>query len=102
MNKIEESSLSASITTPKQAIIHALSHDGRGVAIVDGKTTFIKGALPGETVSFLLLAKHKRYNEADVLKVIESSENRSSPLCPHFGICGGCSQQHLPHPLQIE
>ncbi|MEJ2407601.1 MAG: TRAM domain-containing protein [Candidatus Thiodiazotropha sp.] len=46
-------------TEPVRATIEDLSHDGRGVAHIDGKTVFIEGALKGEEVSFLYVEKRR-------------------------------------------
>jgi 23S rRNA (uracil1939-C5)-methyltransferase len=84
-----------------KSAIETLSHDGRGIARVDGKTVFVVGALPGEMVEFSTYKRHKRYDEAMCDKVIVSVEERATPACPHFygisskSICGGCSLQHL-------
>lgn len=83
------------------ASIHALSHDGRGIATIDHKTTFIAGALPGETVTYRLTQKHSNYMEAKVEEILQLGDNRVSPPCQHFGLCGGCSLQHMHTDLQI-
>ncbi len=83
------------------AEIHGLSHDGRGIATVDHKTTFIDGALPQEKVTFQLSRKRSHYNEGHVVSIIESATDRTSPICPHFGICGGCSLQHMSTSQQL-
>ena len=44
------------------ALVHSLSHDGRGVATINHKTTFIRGALPGETVDYQITQKHRHYD----------------------------------------
>jgi 23S rRNA (uracil1939-C5)-methyltransferase len=83
--------------------ITTLSHDGRGIAtMADGKTTFISGALPGEEVAFRLIKKHTRYNEGEVQEILAISPNRVIPACKHFGVCGGCSMQHIAMHSQIE
>ncbi len=75
--------------------VESLSHDGRGVAHPGGKAVFIDGALPGETVAIDYLATHRNYDEARVRTVHKPSPHRVEPGCPHFGVCGGCSLQHL-------
>jgi 23S rRNA (uracil1939-C5)-methyltransferase len=81
--------------------IDDLSHEGRGVAHVDGKAWFVAGALPGERVRARRTAKHRQYDEAEVLEVLEASPDRVVPTCPHFGTCAGCSLQHLAPAAQI-
>jgi len=86
---------------PLAVSIHALSHEGRGIATVEGKTVFIEGALPGERVTFRY-QKHKgRYAEGTLIDILEASKERVVPPCPHFGICGGCSLQHLAVDAQL-
>ncbi len=85
------------------AEVHGLSHEGRGIATVNNKITFITGALPGEVVSLRRLNKRRnKFNEADVEEVITPSPDRITPLCEHYGTCGGCRLQHLSSQLQIE
>jgi 23S rRNA (uracil1939-C5)-methyltransferase len=81
--------------------IESLSHDGRGVARIDGKTVFVDGGLPGEVVDIEYTASRRRFDEARVTTVREASPDRVEPRCPHFGLCGGCSLQHLDTGAQI-
>jgi 23S rRNA (uracil1939-C5)-methyltransferase len=81
--------------------VESLAHDGRGVAHIDGKAVFIDGALPGETVAIDYLATHRHYDEARVRAVHVPSPHRVEPMCPYFGVCGGCSLQHLEAGEQI-
>lgn len=85
-----------------EAIIESLTHDGRGVAIINGKTTFVSDALPTEKVLCKITKKHRRYNEAQTVEVISSAKERVTPPCAHFGICGGCSMQHVELHAQIQ
>lgn len=77
------------------ATIESLDNEGRGIAHVDGKVIFIEGALPGETVEFSSYRRKPGYEQATASRVIRASSQRVTPGCPHFGICGGCSLQHL-------
>ena len=77
------------------ALIESLDHEGRGVAHVDGKAIFVEGALPGERVEYSSYRKKPKFEQAQCVAVIKASSQRTQPYCPHFGICGGCSMQHL-------
>ena len=78
-----------------QAEIDGMAYDGRGIARVDGKATFVHGALPGETVSFRYLKRRRNHDEGQVVSILEASADRVEPRCAHYGICGGCGLQHL-------
>jgi len=82
--------------------IEGLSHDGRGVAHVDGKATFIYGALPDELVQLSYLRVARDQDEGEAEAILEASPYRVAPACQHFGVCGGCSLQHLSSPAQVQ
>lgn len=88
--------------TPVEADIESLSHDGRGVARVDGKTVFVDNALPGERVVFRYTWTRRKFDEARTETVLQASPARVEPACAHTDICGGCSLQHLEPRAQIE
>ncbi len=87
---------------PFPATIESLSHEGRGVAHIDGKATFISGALPGEKVTFIYTSKSRNHDEGKIDTVLEASPDRVEPKCQHYAICGGCSLQHLSSEAQIK
>jgi 23S rRNA (uracil1939-C5)-methyltransferase len=93
---------SAGVIPRETARITDLSHEGRGVAHVDGKTVFIDDALPGELVEWQRLKRGRNFDEGRLLKVIEPSPDRVEPRCAHFGICGGCVLQHLSGEQQLQ
>jgi 23S rRNA (uracil1939-C5)-methyltransferase len=84
------------------AQITDLSHEGRGVAHVDGKTVFIDDALPGERVEWVRLKRGRNFDEGRLERVLEASPDRVTPRCAHFGVCGGCALQHLASERQLE
>ncbi|CAN4274176.1 TrmA SAM-dependent methyltransferases related to tRNA (uracil-5-)-methyltransferase [Methylophilaceae bacterium] len=83
------------------ATIESLDQEGRGVAHVDGKTIFIDGALPNERVSYQSQHIKPSYEVAKVINILMQSNQRVTPKCPHFGLCGGCKLQHLDANAQV-
>ncbi|OUR93832.1 hypothetical protein A9Q81_15055 [Gammaproteobacteria bacterium 42_54_T18] len=81
--------------------IEKLSHDGRGIARIEGKTTFVDGGLAGESVEFRYVKCHGRYDEAIAVRILEPSHERVETPCQHADVCGGCSLQHLSTAAQV-
>ena len=86
---------------PIQVQIESLNHDGRGVTHVDGKATFVDGALPGEEVVMRYARTFRRYDEGQAEEILIPSPDRVEPRCSAYAICGGCSLQHLDEKAQI-
>jgi 23S rRNA (uracil1939-C5)-methyltransferase len=82
-------------------LITALDQEGRGIARIDGKAVFVEGALVGERVTIEIYRKRPTYELARATGVLRASPSRVVPLCPHFGVCGGCSLQHLEAAAQV-
>ncbi|MFD0738619.1 23S rRNA (uracil(1939)-C(5))-methyltransferase RlmD [Lysobacter koreensis] len=88
--------------TPFEAQITGLTHDGRGVARrADGKAVFVAGALPGERVMASQTGRHRSFDEAKAVEVLDAAPERVTPRCPHFGTCSGCAFQHYAEDQQI-
>jgi 23S rRNA (uracil1939-C5)-methyltransferase len=82
---------------PETAEVAGLTHDGEGI-VRGGKTVFVAGALPGETVRFARTRRHRQHDDGRLLEVLRPAPGRVMPRCAHFGVCGGCALQHLaPH-----
>ncbi len=86
---------------PEEVVIEDMSHDGRGVTHVDGKTVFVPGALTGERVRVQRVSKRRKHDQAVLLEVLEPSPKRIQPKCEYFSMCGGCALQHLSAQEQI-
>lgn len=93
--------LDSSLNPILTATIESLDQEGRGVAHVDGKTIFIDGALPNERVSYQSQHIKPSYEVARVIDILMQSNQRVTPKCPHFGLCGGCKLQHLDANAQV-
>ncbi len=87
--------------------IKSLDADARGVGHLEnedgspGKVVFVEGALPGERVSYETLKKKKNWESGRMLTLQRASSMRVEPKCIHFGVCGGCSMQHLEPSAQV-
>ena len=86
--------------TVEQGVVAALNSAGAGV-VRGGKTAFVAGALPGESIRFARVRSSRAYEDGDLVEVLESSAHRVVPRCAHFGVCGGCSLQHLDAAAQL-
>ncbi|WP_040728151.1 23S rRNA (uracil(1939)-C(5))-methyltransferase RlmD [Thiomicrorhabdus sp. Kp2] len=78
-----------------QIQIESLTHDGRGVARIDGKTTFIAHAVPGDIVSIRIIKQQDKFDVADLLEIETPSKDRVTPFCKVYHECGGCQLQHI-------
>ena len=83
------------------ATVESLNAEGRGVAHVEGKAIFIEGALPFEVVEYETIRRKPNYEVGRTTQVLRASPSRTTPQCPHFGVCGGCAMQHADAALQI-
>jgi 23S rRNA (uracil1939-C5)-methyltransferase len=79
-----------------------LAFNGKAVAHLDGKVVFLNGGLPGETVRAEITRSKPRYSEGIVRQILQSSNLRITPICAHFGQCGGCTWQDLAYRHQLE
>lgn len=80
--------------------VNDLDAFGQGVARHNGKTLFIPGLLPQESADVRITEDKKQYAKAQVNRRLNDSPDRVTPRCPHFGVCGGCQQQHASIELQ--
>lgn len=75
--------------------------NGCGIGWAEGKTFFVPFTCPGETVRIKSAVKEKSFFYAEDFEIIEASPERRKPLCKYYGICGGCSLQHISYPAQL-
>ena len=80
--------------------VSSLDPFGQGVARHNGKALFINGLLPDESAEVTLTEDKKQYARGQVKRRLTTSSERETPRCPHFGVCGGCQQQHAAVALQ--
>ena len=84
------------------ARIESIAAGGAGIARLEGKSVFVDLAAPDDLLRCRIKEDHKTWARAEIIEVLEASHLRSSPACPLYGRCGGCSLQHLAYEAQIE
>jgi 23S rRNA (uracil1939-C5)-methyltransferase len=82
-------------------VVESLDYEGRGIAHANGKVIFIEGALTGERVTYSSYRKKPSFEIAQLGQVIKPTFMRVQPKCKHFGVCGGCSMQHMDARAQV-
>lgn len=90
--------------------VEALDLDAQGIARLapteeeaeqSGKVIFIKGALPTELVTYTITSDKARFSKAKVRDILKPAVFRAEPKCKAFGVCGGCTMQHLDIRAQV-
>lgn len=90
------------VDAPDLIRIESLAHGGDGVGrTADGRTVFVHGSCPGDTLAVRVLADKGRYLLAGIQELVEGSADRVEAPCPHFGECGGCQWQHIAYDTQL-
>lgn len=74
--------------------VHRMGDKGDGIASdPSGNSVFIPFTLPGETVSAAV-----SNGRGEPIAILDASNERVAPTCPHFTDCGGCALQHWQRP----
>lgn len=76
--------------------------EGKSLARIDDMVVFVPFAVPGDVVDLQVRKKKHSYCEAEVIRFREYSKVRATPMCSHFGVCGGCKWQNLPYEEQLK
>ena len=85
----------------ENAEIVDISSEGKSVAKVDGMVIFVDGGVPGDVADVMITRKKNKYAEGHIVTLKKESQNRITPTCEHFGVCGGCKWQHLNYETQL-
>ncbi len=79
-----------------------ISTEGKAIAKNDGLVVFIEGAVPGDVVDVMVHRKKNSFAEGRAQTIHRFSPQRVTPVCQHFGTCGGCKWQNLSYTAQLE
>ena len=88
--------------TIENVIVTDAGAKGKSVAKApDGRVIFINNAIPGDVVDVQTTKKKSAYYEGFATKFHEYSNRRVTPVCTHFGYCGGCKWQDMNYESQL-
>ncbi len=79
-----------------------MAAEGKCIAKIDGRVMFLEGCAPGDLVNARLTKIKSNFLEARVTDIVEYAPDREEPFCVHFGLCGGCSWQHIRYDAQLQ
>lgn len=82
--------------------IDSLAFGGSGVGRINGKVCFVPYGVPGDVLSVAITSEKRSYQIARIIEVKSPSPERIAPPCPLFGVCGGCSWQHISYHEQLK
>ncbi|MED3552843.1 23S rRNA (uracil(1939)-C(5))-methyltransferase RlmD [Cytobacillus praedii] len=83
-------------------VFEDLTHEGAGVAKVDGYPLFVPNGLPGEKAKIKVIKANKGYGFGRLIETYEESPDRVEAPCPIYKECGGCQLQHLSYDGQLK
>ncbi len=83
-------------------VFEDLTHDGAGVAKIDGFPIFVANGLPGEKAKIKVIKVKKGYGYGRLIELYERSTDRVEALCTVYKQCGGCQLQHLSYEGQLK
>ncbi|MGD6817973.1 23S rRNA (uracil(1939)-C(5))-methyltransferase RlmD [Metabacillus sp. 113a] len=79
-----------------------LTHEGAGVAKVQGFPIFVQNVLPGERAKIKIIKVKKGFAFGRLMELTEESPERVEAPCPIYKECGGCQLQHLSYKGQLD
>lgn len=79
-----------------------IAHLGEAIGSHNGKVVFVPYGIPGETVKAKIIKDEGDYFRAEIVDIVEPSFFRENPPCKLFGVCGGCSFQHVAYSYQTK
>jgi 23S rRNA (uracil1939-C5)-methyltransferase len=83
-------------------VVQTMAAEGKCVSRINNLVIFLEGGAPGDTVDVMLTKIKSSFLEGKVTEIKKLSPDRTTPFCIHFGVCGGCSWQHISYDKQLQ
>lgn len=84
-----------------QLRLDKMVYGGEALGKYKGKVVFVNGGMEGELVDIRITEQKRDYLRGNIIEIIQPSSQRVSPLCKHFGLCGGCQWQYIDYSQQL-
>ena len=81
--------------------IEAVAAEGKCLFHWNDLVVFVPFCVPGDVVDIQIRRKKHSFAEGEVVRIHKYSNVRATPICQHFGVCGGCKWQNLPYEEQL-
>ena len=88
--------------TTHTVTIDSNGSSGEGITRIDGYTVFVPHTVKGDVCEILIVKENKNFGYGKLLKLLSPSANRTAPICPLSGKCGGCNIQEMKYEAQLE
>lgn len=75
--------------------------EGNAIARYNDMVVFVPFVVPGDVCDVRIISKKRRFLEGRAIRFHKLSDKRTEPLCPHFGVCGGCKWQNMQYSEQL-
>lgn len=82
--------------------VTGIAFGGNGIVRHDGMVVFIPYTAKGDKITYQIENKKKHFATGKLLHIDQASPQRTVPLCPYFGTCGGCQLQHITYQTQLD
>ena len=86
----------------ENVLIEAIAAEGKCLFHYEDKVVFVSFCVPGDIVDVQITKKKHSFMEGRIVRIVQYSKVRETPMCTHFGICGGCKWQNLPYEEQLK
>ena len=86
----------------ENVLIEAIAAEGKCLFHYEDKVVFVSFCVPGDIVDVQITKKKHSFMEGRIVRIVQYSKVRETPMCAHFGICGGCKWQNLPYEEQLK
>ena len=81
--------------------IQSAAFEGKSIGRYENMVVFVGHAVPGDKVIAKILKIKKSFAEARIISIVHPSPLRVEPRCKYFGVCGGCTWQHVEYQAQL-